>query len=126
VFNCDEEFDSAAVGRIFSGLLRCGAWGCFDEFNRLDESVLSAVSQQIQQIQSALRSRSPTVTLLNTTCSVDANTGMADPIVTKWSSGVVHCFGIGSTRSRELQVGNLAASYGDYDHKSANDSLQVL
>jgi hypothetical protein len=51
VFNCDEEFDVTAMGRIFVGLLRCGAWGCFDEFNRLGEDVLSAVSQQVQSIQ---------------------------------------------------------------------------
>jgi hypothetical protein len=51
VFNCDEEFDVGAMGRIFVGLLRCGAWGCFDEFNRLGEDVLSAVSQQVQAIQ---------------------------------------------------------------------------
>jgi dynein heavy chain 2, cytosolic len=75
VFNCDEEFDSAAVGRILSGLLRCGAWGCFDEFNRLDEAVLSAVSQQIQIIQSALRARAPSATLLHKCCPVDPNAG---------------------------------------------------
>jgi hypothetical protein len=51
VFNCDEEFDVRAMGRIFVGLLRCGAWGCFDEFNRLGEGVLSAVSTQVQAIQ---------------------------------------------------------------------------
>ena len=51
VFNCDGDFDFKSMGRIFMGLVKCGAWGCFDEFNRLDEDVLSAVSQQVQLIQ---------------------------------------------------------------------------
>ena len=43
------------MGRIFTGLVKCGAWGCFDEFNRLREDQLSAISQQIQLIMEALK-----------------------------------------------------------------------
>nr|XP_018911901.1 PREDICTED: dynein heavy chain, cytoplasmic [Bemisia tabaci] len=57
VFNCDETFDFQAMGRIFVGLCQVGAWGCFDEFNRLEERMLSAVSQQVQTIQETLKTQ---------------------------------------------------------------------
>lgn len=53
-----------SMGRIFVGLVKCGAWGCFDEFNRLEESVLSAVSMQIQTIQDALKNHRTVCELL--------------------------------------------------------------
>ena len=55
------------MNRIFVGLVKCGAWGCFDEFNRLDEAVLSAVSMQIQVIQDAVKERLPKLELLGQT-----------------------------------------------------------
>lgn len=58
VFCCDETFDFQAMGRIFIGLCQVGAWGCFDEFNRLEERILSAVSQQVQTIQLGLKEAS--------------------------------------------------------------------
>jgi dynein heavy chain 1, cytosolic len=65
VFNCDETFDFHAMGRIFVGLCQVGAWGCFDEFNRLEERMLSAVSQQILIIQTGLREREAEIHLMN-------------------------------------------------------------
>ena len=76
VFNCDEGIDFQSMGRIFVGLIKCGAWGCFDEFNRLLEEQLSAISQQIQIIQWALKENSPKLTLLGKSVDVNRNAGI--------------------------------------------------
>jgi dynein heavy chain 2 len=76
VFNCDEGIDFQAMGRIFVGLVRCGAWGCFDEFNRLLEEQMSAISQQVQVIQAAIKSKAQTVALLNRDVQVNHNAGI--------------------------------------------------
>uniref|UniRef100_A0A7S0KGL4 Dynein-1, subspecies f n=1 Tax=Micromonas pusilla TaxID=38833 RepID=A0A7S0KGL4_MICPS len=57
VFNCGEGLDYKAMGMIFSGLVQTGAWGCFDEFNRITVEVLSVVSSQVKSIQEALKNK---------------------------------------------------------------------
>ncbi|XP_059389920.1 dynein cytoplasmic 2 heavy chain 1 isoform X1 [Carassius carassius] len=76
VFNCDEGIDVKSMGRIFVGLVKCGAWGCFDEFNRLEEAVLSAVSMQIQAIQNSLKNHGTICQLLNKEVELDPNSGV--------------------------------------------------
>ncbi|KAK3324626.1 dynein heavy chain, N-terminal region 1-domain-containing protein [Cercophora scortea] len=80
VFCCDDTFDFQAMGRIFLGICQVGAWGCFDEFNRLEERILSAVSQQIQNIQLGLKQgaedEKSQIELVGRQLSVNANTGI--------------------------------------------------
>ena len=80
VFNCDDTFDFQAMGRIFLGICQVGAWGCFDEFNRLEERILSAVSQQVQNIQQGLKKGVETgnaqIELAGRHFDVNTNTGI--------------------------------------------------
>eukprot|EP00842_Homolaphlyctis_polyrhiza_P005476 jgi/Hompol1/592/HPOL_005362-RA len=76
VQNCSESLDYKSIGRMFSGLAQTGAWGCFDEFNRIDIEVLSVVALQISCILSAI-SRNARVFVfegkeikLNTACGI--------------------------------------------------------
>jgi dynein heavy chain 1 len=72
----DESFDFGAMGRIFCGLCQVGAWGCFDEFNRLEERILSAVSQQILTIQRGLVERQKGIELLGQNIRLHENVGI--------------------------------------------------
>ncbi|CAL8251349.1 unnamed protein product [Boreogadus saida] len=76
VTNCGEGMDYMAVGKILSGLAQCGAWGCFDEFNRIDASVLSVISSQIQTIRNALILRLTRFHFEGQEISLDARMGI--------------------------------------------------
>ena len=76
VTNCGEGMDYKVMGKIFSGLCQCGAWGCFDEFNRIDISVLSVVSTQLTTIKNALTMNVAVFTFENAEIPLDPRVGI--------------------------------------------------
>ncbi|XP_041927364.1 dynein heavy chain 6, axonemal-like isoform X2 [Alosa sapidissima] len=58
VMNCTARLDYKMMGKLLSGMVQCGAWCCFDEFNCISVEVLSVIAAQLQSIKAAKNSHS--------------------------------------------------------------------
>lgn len=76
VINCSDGMDYKSVGRIFSGLVQSGSWGCFDEFNRIKIEVISVVAMQILSILNALSAKVPSFSFMGTNIPCNPNCGI--------------------------------------------------
>ncbi len=76
VINCSDGMDYKSVGRIFSGLVQSGSWGCFDEFNRIKIEVISVVAMQILSILNALSAKVPSFAFMGTNIPCNPNCGV--------------------------------------------------
>ncbi|XP_054565087.1 dynein axonemal heavy chain 9 [Eptesicus fuscus] len=76
VFNCSEQMDYKSCGNIYKGLAQTGAWGCFDEFNRISVEVLSVVAVQVKSIQDAIRDKKEKFNFLGEEISLNPSVGI--------------------------------------------------
>ncbi|XP_057572498.1 dynein axonemal heavy chain 9 [Hippopotamus amphibius kiboko] len=76
VFNCSEQMDYKSCGNIYKGLAQTGAWGCFDEFNRISVEVLSVVAVQVKSIQDAVRDKKQRFSFLGEEISLNPSVGI--------------------------------------------------
>jgi dynein heavy chain len=76
VINCSDGMDYKSVGRIFSGLVQSGSWGCFDEFNRIKIEVISVVAMQVHTILSAISAKQSVFNFMGTTIPCNHNCGI--------------------------------------------------
>ncbi|XP_007535628.1 dynein axonemal heavy chain 17 [Erinaceus europaeus] len=76
VFNCSEQMDYKSCGNIYKGLAQTGAWGCFDEFNRISVEVLSVIAVQVKCVQDAIRAKKKTFSFLGEMISLIPTVGI--------------------------------------------------
>jgi dynein heavy chain len=76
VINCSDGMDYKSVGRIFSGLVQSGSWGCFDEFNRIKIEVISVVAMQVLSILNSLSAKVPFFLFMGVNIPCNPNCGI--------------------------------------------------
>lgn len=65
-----------SCGNIYKGLAQTGAWGCFDEFNRISVEVLSVVATQVKSVLDSIKAKKSSCCLLGDHVNLVPTVGM--------------------------------------------------
>ncbi|XP_012535785.2 dynein heavy chain 7, axonemal-like [Monomorium pharaonis] len=71
VINCSNSISYDCVVQTFKGVVSCGAWICFENFDRLELGLLSIVAQNLTQMKQAVSSNLKTVSFEG--CNLNLN-----------------------------------------------------
>lgn len=75
-YNCDKSFTYKSLYNIIIGICNIGAWICLDEFNRLEETVLSSISEIIQQVQQSIHNKTYEIIYKKENIKIHYNTAL--------------------------------------------------
>ncbi|RLU19225.1 hypothetical protein DMN91_007782 [Ooceraea biroi] len=73
VINCDNSISYDCILKTFKGVVSCGAWICFKNFNKLKLELLSAIAQNLTQMMQAVSSNLKTVSFEGCNLDLDAS-----------------------------------------------------
>ncbi|XP_046384032.1 dynein axonemal heavy chain 12-like [Ischnura elegans] len=63
LFNCSKAMDCSGMCKLLKGLATTGSWLCFDDFERIEQNVLSVMTQHISNILNAIKQNSSEILL---------------------------------------------------------------
>jgi len=76
VFNCSPQMNVESMSAIYKGMSQTGAWGCFDEFNRIRIEVLSVVATQVTCVLNALKIDAKEFEMMGSTLKLNPTVGL--------------------------------------------------
>ena len=72
-YNCNENVNIKTLGKILSGLIQVGAWGCLENLFSVDSTVLIVLAQQIRSVSDAIAEHAERFVFDGKTMRIDDN-----------------------------------------------------
>lgn len=72
-FSCSYDLDHISFVKFLKGTISCGAWMCFEDFDRISENTLSIVAQYLRDVTSRIKSSAKKIMLDGYDIQIDSN-----------------------------------------------------